>query len=103
MKISLFEKTDRVDRPFMAIALVLIGVFVLAAQDTFIKLMSVETSFWQFQTLRSLSNLCLLFLLALISGGLSLLVPINKHPETCQLYTAFVKATSSSIINCCYR
>jgi drug/metabolite transporter (DMT)-like permease len=78
VKISLFEKTDRVDRPFMAIALVLIGVFVLAAQDTFIKLMSVETSFWQFQTLRSLSNLCLLFLLALISGGLSLLVPINK-------------------------
>lgn len=78
MKISLFEKSDQIDRPFIAIALVLLGAFVLAAQDSLIKLMSVETSFWQFQTLRSFSNLSLLLVLATVSGGISLLIPINK-------------------------
>ena len=78
MKITLFEKTDQIDRPLLAITLVLLGAFVLAAQDSFIKLMSVETSFWQFQTLRSFSNLCLLLLLATLSGGLSILIPISK-------------------------
>lgn len=77
MKISLFEQTQT-DRPFFAIVLILVSVFVLATQDAFIKLMSVETSFWQFQALRSFSNLNLLLILAAVSGGLSLLVPINK-------------------------
>ncbi len=77
MRISLFEKTS-VDRPIIAIVLVLTGAFVLAAQDSLIKLMSSETSFWQLQTLRSFSNLCFLLLLAAVSGGISLLAPISR-------------------------
>jgi len=41
------------------------------------KLMSSDTSFWQIQTLRSLGNLTLLFILAGLSGGFSLLLPRN--------------------------
>ena len=77
VKISLFAQTKD-DRPFVAITLLLVGVFVLATQDAFIKLMSVETSFWQLQALRSSSNLILLLILSMVSGGLSLLLPINK-------------------------
>lgn len=77
MKISLFEQT-KTDRPFFAITLVLVSVFVLATQDAFIKLMSVETSFWQFQALRSFSNLILLVILAIMTGGLGLLMALSK-------------------------
>ena len=77
MKISLFEQT-KTDRPFFAITLVLVSVFVLATQDAFIKLMSVETSFWQFQALRSFSNLILLVILAIMTGGLGLPMALSK-------------------------
>ena len=65
MKIDLFEG-PRGDRPFFALVLLLSGVFVLALQDSLVKLMSSQTSFWQFQTLRSFGNLLLLVILSII-------------------------------------
>lgn len=76
MKIDLFEG-PRGDRPFFALVLLLSGVFVLALQDSLVKLMSSQTSFWQFQTLRSFGNLTLLVILAAASSGLGLLRPKN--------------------------
>jgi drug/metabolite transporter (DMT)-like permease len=68
------------DRPFLAMALLLFGVFVLALQDATVKLIAPETSFWQFQTLRAMGNALLIIILAMISGGFSLLVPKNWRP-----------------------
>jgi len=65
------------DRPVTALLLLLTGVFVLAMQDSLVKLMSVQTSFWQFQTLRSMGNLGFVILLALTSGGIGLMAPRN--------------------------
>ena len=39
--------------------------------------MSTQTSFWQFQTLRSLGNLGFVLILALLSGGIGLVIPRN--------------------------
>jgi drug/metabolite transporter (DMT)-like permease len=65
------------DRPVVALALLLTGVFALAFQDSLVKLMSSHTSFWQFQTLRSIGNLAFVVMLALGSGGLGLVLPRN--------------------------
>ena len=78
MKVSLFEGASH-DRPVAALGLLLTGVLALAFQDTLVKFMSGETSFWQFQALRSLGNLGFAFVLALGSGGLVLLVPRNTR------------------------
>ncbi|MFT5657225.1 MAG: drug/metabolite transporter (DMT)-like permease [Gammaproteobacteria bacterium] len=76
MKISLFDH-PQADRPLLALVLVLTATFVLAFQDSLVKLMSSDTSFWQFQTLRSLGNLSITMILAATSGGLILLAPKN--------------------------
>ncbi len=76
---SLFERPGG-DRPVVALALLLMGVFALALQDSLIKLMSADTSFWQFQTLRSIGNLSFIIILALASGSLGLIVPGNWRP-----------------------
>ena len=73
---SLFQHPSG-DRPVAALALLLTGVFALAFQDSLVKLMSSQTSFWQFQTLRSLGNLSFVVILALMSGGLGLVLPRN--------------------------
>jgi len=73
---SLFQHPGG-DRPVAALLLLLTGVFALAFQDSLVKLMSTHTSFWQFQTLRSLGNLVFVIILALLSGGIGLLVPRN--------------------------
>ena len=65
------------DRPVAALLLLLTGVFALAFQDSLVKLMSSQTSFWQFQTLRSLGNLGIVVALALASGGIGLLLARN--------------------------
>ena len=78
MKIGLFEHTQS-DRPIIALVLLLTGVFALAFQDSLVKLMSTQTSFWQFQTLRSIGNLGFLVLLASITGGIGLLMPHNRR------------------------
>lgn len=76
---SLFQHPSG-DRPIAALALLLTGVFALAFQDSLVKLMSSQTSFWQFQTLRSLGNLSFVVILALTSGGISLVIPRNWRP-----------------------
>jgi len=68
------------DRPLQALALLLTGVFVIALQDSLVKLMSSHTSFWQFQTLRSCGNLFFIVILALASGSLALMLPQNWRP-----------------------
>jgi drug/metabolite transporter (DMT)-like permease len=73
---SLFQHPSG-DRPVAALMLLLTGVFALAFQDSLVKLMSSYTSFWQFQTLRSLGNLGIVVVLALTSGGIGLLLPRN--------------------------
>lgn len=61
----------------MAIGLLLIGVFALALQDSLVKLMSSDTSFWQFQTLRSIGNVGFAIMLAGLSGSYALLLPVR--------------------------
>jgi drug/metabolite transporter (DMT)-like permease len=79
MKLSLFEHPGG-DRPLAALGLLLMGVFVLALQDSLVKLMSADTSFWQFQTLRSIGNLSFIVILALASGSIGLMMPRNWRP-----------------------
>ena len=76
---SLFQHPSG-DRPVTALLLLLAGVFAVAFQDSLVKLMSVHTSFWQFQVLRSLGNLSFVIILALIGGGIGLLAPRNWRP-----------------------
>lgn len=68
------------DRPVAALVLLLTGVFALALQDSLVKLMSVQTSFWQFQTLRSIGNVGFTLLLASLSGSIVLVLPRNWRP-----------------------
>jgi drug/metabolite transporter (DMT)-like permease len=77
--ISLFQSPTG-DRPIIAVILLLFGVFILALQDVTVKLIAPETSFWQFQTLRSVSNGLFIASLAFFSGGLSILAPKNWRP-----------------------
>jgi len=79
MKLTVFEHPGG-DRPLTALGLLLMGVFVLALQDSLVKLMSADTSFWQFQTLRSIGNLGFIVILALASGSLGLMMPRNWRP-----------------------
>jgi len=74
MKIALFSHAKE-DRPLTAIVLLLIATFALSFQDGLMKLMSSHTSFWQIQTLRSVLNLSIVFVLASIGGGLALIKP----------------------------
>jgi drug/metabolite transporter (DMT)-like permease len=76
LSFSLFQRPEG-DSPATAVGLLLIGVFVLAFQDSLVKFVSGETSYWQFQTLRSLSNISISIGLAAMSGGLALLRPGN--------------------------
>lgn len=77
---TLFNQNDGTDRPLLAIVLLLTGVLTLSLQDALVKLVSSDTSIWQFQTLRSAFNICILLVLASLNGGLSLLLPINHKP-----------------------
>ena len=68
------------DRPLVAVILLLLGVFILALQDVTVKLIAPETSFWQFQTLRSVGNGLFLASLAWFSGGFGILAPKSWRP-----------------------
>ena len=50
------------DNPFSSLMMLVLGVIILSLQDSLIKLMSSETSFWQLQFIRSIGNIFLLFL-----------------------------------------
>ena len=75
-----FFQSPTGDRPFLAMGLLLVGVFTLALQDATVKLIAPETSFWQFQTIRAIGNALFVVMLAMISGGYGLLVPQNWRP-----------------------
>ena len=77
--LSLFS-SPKTDRPFKALWLLLSGVFVLALQDSLIKDISVQTSYWQFQALRATGNLSFAVILAIAFGGLNLLRPRRAGP-----------------------
>ena len=79
-KILTIVQSPTGDRPLIAVILLLFGVFSLALQDVTVKLISHETSFWQFQTLRSLGNGLFLASLACFSGGLGSLAPKSWRP-----------------------
>jgi len=74
MNVSLFTR-PKSDNTLTALILVLIATFALAFQDSLVKFMSSDTSFWQFQTLRSFGNLSFVVILAMVSGGINLLLP----------------------------
>ena len=74
MKISIFDKPTQ-DYPMMALAFLLIGVSTLALQDSLVKLMASETSFWQFQTIRSSFNMMFVLIIAFLSTGFRILIP----------------------------
>lgn len=77
--LTIFQSPEG-DRPLSAMALLLVGVFTLALQDSTVKLIAPETSFWQFQTLRSIGNGLFIAALASFSGNFSILVPRNWRP-----------------------
>jgi len=72
-----FFKSPTGDRPLTALILLLCGTFVLAMQDSFIKDISVQTSYWQFQALRAAGNMSIAITLAIVGGGLYLLKPLR--------------------------
>ncbi len=76
MKIDLFAHAKE-DKPLVAISLLLSATFALSLQDSLVKWISSDTSFWQIQTLRSIVNLAVAVILASLGGGLLLLKP--KH------------------------
>ena len=76
MHIGLFDRPER-DRPAMAIVLLLVGVTALGLQDNLVKFFSDQTSFWQFQTVRSFFNALIIVLLAMASNGVAILKPIR--------------------------
>lgn len=64
--------------PGWAAGLLIFGVAVLSLQDSLIKLVADQTSFWQFQGLRSAINLMLLCIIANAGAGLATLRPKNS-------------------------
>ena len=68
------------DNPLSALSLLLFGVIVLALQDSLIKYIAPQTSFWQMQTIRAFGNLGLIVVLGIAAGGIKLLVPQNWRP-----------------------
>jgi len=68
------------DNPISSLTMLIIGVIILSLQDSLIKYMSSETSFWQLQFIRSIGNILLLFLIARLTNGISILMPIKWKP-----------------------
>ena len=79
MKFSVFDRPTQ-DRPMMALGLLLLGVLVLALQDTLVKVASPQTSFWQFQTIRSFFNIILILIIARATLGFQVLRPERPWP-----------------------
>ena len=79
MRITIFDRPTQ-DRPMAALLLLLTGVLVLALQDTLVKVASPQTSFWQFQTIRSAGNLFIIIIIAYATVGLAILKPMRVWP-----------------------
>ena len=68
------------DNPVSSLSMLVLGVIILSLQDSLIKFMSSETSFWQLQFIRSIGNIVLLISIAKFTRGIHLLIPINWKP-----------------------
>ena len=64
----------------MALLLLFLGVSILSLQDSTVKLIAPQTSFWQVQVVRSAFNLVIVCGLAMLAGGLALLWPRRFWP-----------------------
>ncbi|MGB1357613.1 MAG: EamA/RhaT family transporter, partial [Candidatus Puniceispirillaceae bacterium] len=64
----------------VALLLLLVGVSILSLQDSLVKLIAPQTSFWQVQVIRSGFNLTILAGLAIFTGGIGLLWPRRLGP-----------------------
>jgi drug/metabolite transporter (DMT)-like permease len=76
---AIFEQPQG-DRPMVALLLLLVGVSILSLQDSLVKLIAPQTSFWQVQVIRSGFNLTILAGLAIFTGGIGLLWPRRLGP-----------------------
>ena len=65
------------ERRLSSALLIVLGGFLLAFQDSVVKLMSDQTTLWQFQSLRGAFNLCLLLLFLIFFKKVSLILPKN--------------------------
>ena len=68
------------DNPVSSLSMLVLGVIILSLQDSLIKFMSSETSFWQLQFIRSIGNIVLLISIAKFTNGIHLLIPVNWKP-----------------------
>ena len=68
------------DNPVSSLTMLIICVIILSLQDSLIKYMASETSFWQLQFIRSIGNIILLFLIAKLTNGIDILFPIKWKP-----------------------
>ncbi|MED5532398.1 MAG: DMT family transporter [Pseudomonadota bacterium] len=65
------------DRKLSSALLLILGGFLLAFQDSIVKLMSDQTTLWQFQGLRGAFNLCLLLVFLVLFRKVSFILPRN--------------------------
>jgi len=73
----LFERSAQIDSPKIAVMLILAALFFLSLQDGIVKSVSSATSLWQFQLLRSIANLIIIFMGLAIASEWHLLRPSN--------------------------
>jgi len=90
MKWSVFKGTQ-IDSPRVAFALILTALFFLSLQDGLVKFASATSSLWQFQIIRSIINLAIIFVGLAIAGGWSLVWP--KNPKAVIFRTAAIMGT----------
>ncbi|MDC3088751.1 DMT family transporter [Alphaproteobacteria bacterium] len=79
MKFNFFNP-QVTDNPVSSLTMLIIGVIILSLQDSLIKYMAGETSFWQLQFIRSIGNIILLFGIARITNGIDILFPLKWKP-----------------------
>ena len=60
--------------------MLIVGVIILSLQDSLIKYMASETTFWHLQFIRSIGNIILLFGIARITNGIDILFPLKWKP-----------------------
>ncbi len=90
MNWSVFKGTQ-IDSPRVAVALILTALLFLSLQDGLVKFASGTSSLWQFQIIRSLINLAIIFVGLAMAGGWSLIWP--KNPKMVMARTAAIMGT----------
>ncbi len=94
MKFEIFNISET-DSPFLSLTCLLIGILILSLQDALIKLVSVDTSFWQLQFLRSIFNLIFLYLIVLVIRKKEFLFPKNWKP-------VYIRACTMTLCMFCF-